>query len=106
MLNLPERQDGDREIIEFDGTCQSAVYLGGLAELVPVSKKLKWNHEGFGGDAITHLTLDEIAEQVSKIDPYAIITVIKDNPSSGLIYQYGNYGEKKWYLIGETVGYS
>ncbi len=34
------------------------------------------------------------------------ITVIAENPLSGLVYRYGNHGEGIWEKVGVTMGYA
>ena len=84
-------------IYESTYTDSAAVYLGGLTRLVKVNDLLRWNTEE--GKS---LTLAEIARQLPSGQ---IITVIVNAPLHGEIYQYGNYPDEKWYLIGTTQGY-
>lgn len=35
-----------------------------------------------------------------------IILVIAENPLSGYVFQYGNYDDIYWYVVGETKGYA
>ena len=91
------------ELIKFDGVSSSTVYCGSFDYLTPAPLKWRVREDylemlGYG----EVLTLKEVAEQL-KGTP--IITVFYEEPLSGKILQWGNYGDA-WYEIGETSGYA
>ncbi len=95
-------------VAEFDGVTDCGIYLGGLARLKRVNKDLKWRIDK---DLAVMcecdgkiLTLSEIAEQL-KGRGYGVITVITISPLSGIVLQFGNYGEE-WWEIGKLDGYA
>ncbi len=90
-------------VCEFDGVSGTGVYLGGLDELTRINDWLTWREDSERQDMVCkELTLAEISKQCWA---YGLITVIVNEPLSGKILQYGNYGDK-WYQIGETCGYA
>ena len=98
-------------ICQFDSTCSSAVYVGGLTFLKGVTDKLRWkvDEECSKMCAVDYkiLTLSEIKDQLTNLygGTTPMITVIEEQPLSGRILQYGNYGDE-WWQIGETGGYA
>lgn len=106
------RIDNPKEylVYKFDGVTASAVYVGGLTDLKKADT-LTWHEDKEAskmcGIPTYVLTLDEIRERLQ--NQYGgsspLITVIIDNPLSGWIIQYGNYGDE-WWKIGETGGYA
>lgn len=93
----------DYFVCRFDGVNATAVYLGTLPNLKNVTSQLKWRTEKpFEAEGIEDsyevLTLDEIREQLQR----EMITIIVNGPFSGVIVQYGNYGDS-WYEIGTTA---
>ena len=54
-------------------------------------------------DSETDITLEDIRK---KYETYSVVTVIRETPFHGDIYQYGNYFDEAWYCIGETIGYA
>ena len=40
-----------------------------------------------------------------EIKNVSIIKVLVEEPTTGRIYTWGNYCDKKWYEVGETCGY-
>lgn len=97
--------DSNTKIYEFDGTTAAGVYIGFLDRLVYVGNILKWNEEEVKeiGEKFTFLTLREIREQ---LEGAMIVTVIVNRPTSGAVYQCGNYKDNEWYKIGELNGYA
>ena len=98
-------------VCQFDGVCASAVYVGGLTFLKGVTDRLKWrvDEECSQICAVDYkiLTLNEIVDQLKNLygGEAPMITVIEEQPISGRILQYGNYGDE-WWQIGETGGYA
>ena len=104
----PEKIDDNETIIRFDSITTSAVYTGGLTQLVNVTNRIDW-HEEFREDLfmeIGTITLKEIAEQLTVGKAKApLITVIVNNPRGTDVYQYGNYNDNSWYRLGNLCGY-
>lgn len=103
---VPEVVGSNIEICVSDTVTYSTVYVGGFSALEYANDKLKWHTEyveAFCDDSET-LTLQEIADQLEEENP--LITVIVTSTLSGVIYQYGNYDDGKWYKIGVTCGYA
>lgn len=76
-------------------TCM--IYTIGISAIIH-SEELKWHDsEEFG-----YLTLKEIKEQLNGLP----VRIINDDGTKGEIYEYGNYGDDKWYLYGITKGYA
>ena len=48
------------------------------------------------------VTLKDISDK----EPNNCMTVIAENPLSGAIYRYNNYGKREWQLIGNLLGYA
>lgn len=98
------------EICQFDGVTVSTVYTGGLADLKSVADKLSWHEDKKAGEfgmRYLFLTLSEIRDQIRNLHGglCPIITVFIERPFSGIILQYGNYGDS-WWLIGDLYGYA
>lgn len=95
------------EICLFDGVESSAVYLGGMDWLTHVTNDITWRTEDHTpydtSSPCKVLTLGEIAEQLRL--RAIIITVIVIGPMSGVVYQYGNYGDS-WWEVGTLDGYA
>ena len=54
-----------------------------------------------------YLTLKDIEKMIRKeYQNIELITVIIEEPLSGRIYLWGNYGDNCWYETGETCGYA
>ena len=51
------------------------------------------------------LNLQDIYEQVRKKYGESLILTIVEYPTSGYIYRYGNYSDKKWMQVGTMNGY-
>lgn len=83
-----------------------AVYIGGLTRLKDITKELVYDTEYVGGYPMTEISLKEIQNQAEALGYTGLITVIVNEPLKGVIYQYGNYVDKLWHKIGETVGYA
>lgn len=98
-------------VCQFDGVCASAVYVGGLTYLKAATDRLRWRVDEECSEmcAVDYkiLTLKEICEQLTNLygGTTPMITVIEEQPMSGIILQYGNYGDE-WWQIGETGGYA
>ena len=89
-----------------DGVTMVGIYKGYADgwESVPYHK-LDWHVENSGEmGEIRYLTLKEIWQQLKSYKKP--ITVVISYPSSGVIYQCGNYVEEKWVKYGETRGYA
>lgn len=89
----------------------SAFYAGSLDCLVPMNKNMfKWhideNASEFIGEPVLALTLGEIAEQLAKIEYAGMITLFVNRPTSGEIYQLGNYGTYEWFELGTLRGFA
>ena len=93
----------DTVVCERYGTNGVYVYIGGLGYLERANERLRWREvkSAIGEGVYRELTLGEISDQLKA----RMITVFVEEPLSGVIYQYGNHGEK-WEKIGETVGYA
>lgn len=95
---------------KFDGVNAVGVYTGSVAleGLVFANHRLNWRKDEeatrMTGVDYYELTLDEIAEQLGQNG--AMITVFFEGPLDGVIYQYGNYGDGKWYKAGTLYGYA
>lgn len=94
----------DQLLVEFDGVSTTTVYAGGMSWLKKA--ELKWRTDDemskwFGIEAHV-LTADEVIEQVED----KIITIVIESPLSGEIWQYGNYPDGEWHLVGELRGYA
>lgn len=89
----------------------SAFYAGSLDCLVPMNKNMfKWHIDeeasAFMGESVSLLTLGEIAEQLAKMKYTGIVTVFVNRPTSGEIYQLGNYGTYEWFELGTLRGFA
>lgn len=89
----------------------SAFYAGSLDCLVPMDKNMfKWhideNASEFIGEPVLALTLGEIAEQLAKIEYAGMVTIFVNRPTSGEIYQLGNYGTYEWFELGTLRGFA
>lgn len=93
----------ETEIYPLNMTESSGVYVGSLAYMEWVNNKLEWRQLGDDEYRTKVLTLKEIAEQLQ--DAW-LITVVVERPSSGEIYQYGNYADDEWWQIGTLDGYA
>lgn len=72
---------------------------------IPLSS-LQWKEERpnqAGGDVFLWLSLADIARQIAQ--EYGLITVIVESPLAGIIYRYGNHGDK-WEIVGRMCGYA
>lgn len=94
------------EIVSED----TAVYEEGTSIYIvryPLNEfiQLEWQPNDFVGGI---LTLKEIEEQVRGITgkDHNLIRVIDDSGLGGIIYEYGNYHDKKWRVYGFTKGYA
>lgn len=88
----------------------SAFYTGSLDNLVPFDKDFfKWNvHKNasrFEGETVYSLTLGELAEQLEQAKFSGFITLFVDRPTSGEIYQMGNYNPYEWAELGNLRGF-
>lgn len=72
------------------------------------NEKLKWHREECGGGYHEeYLTLEEIGMQLKDLGYKGVFYVWIETPLSGVIYQFGNYGEiKYWIEHGTTKGYA
>ena len=52
------------------------------------------------------LNLQDIYEQVRKKHGESLILAIVEYPTSGYIYRYRNYSDKKWMQVGKMDGYA
>ena len=95
------------EICKFDGMDSSAIYSGGLDQLVNITDRVNWNkdseHIGEYGMEIEFLTLHEISEQIKT---KGLLTVIENGPMRSKIFQWGNYPGEGWVYLGEVQGYA
>ncbi len=93
-------------VSKFDGVTETAVYLGGLTRLKPVTRKLKWKvdteFEMDFGQKYEDLTLHDISEQ---LNAPGLITVFINDPMRSEVFQWGNYGNS-WVFLGEIQGYA
>lgn len=98
--------DENTVFYRFDGDSATAVYAGGLTGLTNVSDELEWTKDEavkeFGLEEC--ISLKEIAEQLK--DKHTVITVVHEGSMYGSVLQWGNYSDKKWYLIGDLIGYA
>lgn len=88
----------------------SAFYAGFLDCLVPFDKNVfRWNVDEnaseFEGEIVYSLTLGEIAEQLAEMEYTGLLTLFVNRPTSGEIYQLGNYGDYEWFQLGELKGF-
>ena len=104
--------DNNQVIIYKNGEFgYSAFYAGSLDCLVPMDKNMfKWNVDGeaseFTGKPVFALTLGEIAEQLAEMEYAGMVTIFVNRPTSGEIYQLGNYGTYKWFKLGTLKGFA
>lgn len=89
----------------------SAFYAGSLDSLVPMDKNMfRWHIDedasAFMGEAVSSLTLGEIAEQLAKMEYAGMVTIFVNRPTSGEIYQLGNYGTYEWSELGTLRGFA
>ena len=99
--DVGDKVDINEVIWAENGTCDSAVYIGGLTNLRKVEPE--W-HEEFSREfgTVKYLTLREIAWMYKG---EGIITVFVDKPLQSICYQFGNYGDY-WVLHGKLRGYA
>lgn len=104
------KNPAEYEVCLFDGLMSSAVYTGSFDNLNRVSYKLSW-HEKSDDDywykPLFYLTLDEIKDQLKNLygGTAPRITIFIERPMSGVVLQYGNYGDS-WWEIGKLNGYA
>ena len=89
----------------------SAFYSGDLDSLVPMDKNMfKWHFDEkaseFSDNPVFSITLGEIAEQLAKIEYAGIVTLFVNRPTSGEVYQLGNYGTYQWFELGTLRGFA
>ncbi len=89
----------------------TSLYAGSLDYLVPMDKNMfKWHIDGnaseFMGETVWYLTLGEIAEQLAKMEYMGIVTIFVNRPTSGEIYQLGNYSSYEWFELGTLKGFA
>ena len=58
-----------------------------------------------GDETDTFLSLNDCLKEVG-YDGNGVCTVILESWSSGKVYRYGNYIDKKWYIHGKTYGFA
>lgn len=103
--------DNNQVIIYKNGEFgYSAFYAGSLDCLVPMDKNMfKWNVDReaseFTGKLVSALTLGEIAEQLAEMEYSGMVTIFVNRPTSGEIYQLGNYGTYEWFELGTLRGF-
>ncbi len=103
MIQIKE----DLEICETDGINSTTVYMGSLTDLKKADMLL-WRIADKETCStlrmeIHTLKLSEIVRQLS--NKCRIITIIHNEPLTGEIWQYGNYGDS-WWKIGVLDGYT
>ena len=101
-----EKVEEDTPITIFDSVTCTGIYLGGLDELQNVTDLLPCQteiHPALGFE-VRKTTLKEIANCFCHHGD--IITVFVDNPKDTIVYQYNNYSDNSWYILGELAGYA
>lgn len=69
------------------------------------TSQLSWKNSN--SDEGKYLTLKEISDQVFIMHERGVLYVWIENPSNGVIYQYGNHNDyPHWELHGKTKGYA
>ena len=58
-----------------------------------------------GKNTDSFLSLNDCLDKID-YDGYGVVTVIIEEPTSGKVYRYNNYNDKKWYNHGTTNGYA
>lgn len=89
----------------------TGLYAGSLDCLVPMDKNMfRWNIDKyateFTGETVWSLTLGEIAEQLETMQYMGIVTIFVNRPTSGEIYQLGNYSPYGWFELGTLRGFA
>lgn len=89
----------------------TGLYAGSLDCLVPMDRNMfKWNVDKnateITGEIIWSLTLGEIAEQLAKMEYMGIVTIFVNRPTSGAVYQLGNYSPYEWFELGTLRGFA
>lgn len=106
--------DGNIVIYEQDYVHALGIFEGSIIDnslkQIP-NEKFKWDeYSNFEApeDVFRYLSLDDIWKQYKENMNGAspLLTVVYESSLDGVIYQYGNYSDGKWYKIGELRGYA
>ena len=91
-------------IREVDGKVEGC--YDGVVRIVYGNRACTKYLTAFGDESDKFFCLNDALKEIGyDREKGGVVVVIIDDCTSGVVYEYGNYGDGKWYEYGKTRGY-